>query len=341
MKIPFSKRAIVAAIASGYLFSKLQAKKPAVTMGFAGDHEVIKNLLLKKRLLKENNLQHEKIRTLLILPPGIMLGSIQAGAVTGLEKVGLIPAFDTILGVSSGSVVAYYAIAGEIAVGTSIIFDDMVRDHFIDVSRVRSLVDLDSFENTMRSVKPISTETLKKARPEFYAGTTDIKSGKGILVDVKKSPDPLSVIIASCCIPVVTGGRRSTVGEHICLDGGLAFPMPITEGIKRFTPTDVLIISGKGLEEERPLPLYTDVAMKKIFSEGVLPQVIADLIVGRHMVINQELAYFMGKRKAPDGVRLGIIYPAKSQVSPVTLNPDLLQKAVLLAKRYVEELFTE
>lgn len=317
----------------------LHRKNPTVLMSLAGDIRVIDNILKKRRLLLRKNSLHKEIRPVLILPPGAMKGSIQAGVALGLEKVDIVRTFEGVVGSSAGAAVAYYTFAGEAAVGASVIYEDMVDMKFVNPMRPWKLINIDGFEEAVRHKKPIAKEKLQKARAKIHVGATDVQTGKGQIFELNTAEDPFACVLASICIPVVSG-RNVQIGEQNYVDGAITFPLPISYALKTFNPTDILLVSGSLPDEAVPFSSLTEVFLKRIFSKSISGP-LRDAIIQSYTHANKDFDYITGKKKLPNGVRLLNIYPQASKVGYLTMQRNILQNAILEAMQFTQALFSD
>lgn len=312
-------------------------RQPVVHMSLAGDVTVIERIQKKKKLLESGNSYHEEIRPLLLLPPGAMRGAIQAGVAVGLEKMDIIKTFDTVVGISAGAAVAYYTFAGQAAIGSTVIFEDMVDMKFINYLRPRNIVNVEGFEKVLRDQKPIDVGALRDFRTNVVVGVTNYMTGVGEFIEIQKTPDPLAGVIASICIPVVSGKTVILEGKNF-VDGSIAHPMPLSYAIEKYNPTDILVVANKSLKEEAPFSGLSAALMNRILPHTI-PQLLHDAILNMYERENQELSYLTYHKKAPNGARILTIYPQASKIDMLTMDRQLLEGGILDAAAFTENLF--
>lgn len=310
-----------------------------LNINFTGDPQVIQNILKKKKLLAKNDPAHEEIKTVLILPGGGQRGVIEEGVAVALEKYELIDAFDYVIGVSTGAPVGYYMLGKEAAIGTTIYFDENVKNHFVNLLRLWKVIDIDTLGNIFRSRGNLD-DIVRKSRPKFLVGVTDKDTGKEEFVDVKKSSDPLSCVIASICVPILDGGKSVLINGRFYVDGALSNPLPITYAIEELNATDILIPFPRSLvmrnQEPKILLWVLDNFFRRMISDGLRSQL--------HTYIdrfNHELEYIIGNRNLPKGVRVGVIHPTQMPISDITMNKRLLEAGVLSSMEFTEKLFID
>ena len=69
------------------------------------DSELVQNLILKNKLLRNGDKKHEDISTVLLILSGANLGAYGAGAAIALHLLGLADVFDVVVGVSTGAAI--------------------------------------------------------------------------------------------------------------------------------------------------------------------------------------------------------------------------------------------
>jgi predicted patatin/cPLA2 family phospholipase len=320
-------------------FFKKKKKPSEIRMTYTGDIEVIKNVLRKKKLLDKNNKEQEKIKTLLLLPGGGQAGVVEAGGVVALEKLGLRDAFDNIVGISTGAGVGWYFMANETAIGTSIYFDDNVKNHFVNFYRPWKLMDIQTLQSVFQNIKPIDADTFQNARPFFYVGVTELETGNGVFINVKDQKDPLAATVASMCVPIVDGGKCMEINGKKYVDGSIAHPLPISDLIEKFSPTDILILTA--------YPPHV-VKVENRWVQELLNLVVHLLTPGLENAIrtyvdriNKELEYLTRKTQTPNGIRILVVYPEKESISKLSMNKEELENAVFTSKKFTLALFEE
>lgn len=313
-----------------------------VKMAFAGDLQVIKNLLLKKKLLEQKDSNHKKIRTVAIFPGGGQRGVIHGGLAIAFEKLGLYDAFDYMIGISAGAALPYYGLAGEAALGTSIYFQENVEGKIFNFKKFWKIFDVPKLENVFRNIKPIDTEKLLSSRTKFLVVVTDKETGRARFVDVKSSQDPLSCFMASVSFPIasdIRGGYVVSIKGHECFDGCLGNPLPITYAIEHLGATDIFLGLTEPLKKDKDNTLLMNILDKTIL-RTLSPMARCDFEHWHERYL-KELKYITGERKLPKGARIAVIYPEVTPVTSVTMDKELLENAAVRAMVYTEKIFSD
>lgn len=160
------------------------------------DCKVAQNFRLKNDLLKEGDPEHQTIKTGLFINGGIMLGAFSGGVVTGLEEVGMSEVVDWGLGESAGGAALAYFLARQSALGTSIYYEELSRNGFINFMRLERMIDIDLLVDVFRGkrgCKRLDLDVLKSSRSNLMIAVTDILDGQARYIDIKDSQiDPMT-----------------------------------------------------------------------------------------------------------------------------------------------------
>lgn len=115
------------------------------------------------------------------------------------------------------------------------------------------MVDIDYMENCIRGT--LNANTIINQRGEFWVGVTNPDDGVGYFLDAKKAvPDIIYALKASMAVPGLYD-RKVRVNNKDWVDGTIGFPCPIKEVIKKFNPTDILLITNCGKSDNIPIKL--------------------------------------------------------------------------------------
>ncbi len=228
------------------------------------NNTLVRRLRLKRALLKAQDSQHAKIRSLLFVSGGGMRGVYGAGVCLALHHLRLGDCFDVVLGVSTGAAIGGYFLAGQAQakLGTTIYYDECRAD-FVRYTFPLPALRIDKLAETFRcGRKRLNLSLLARHRSEFFVGVTHWDSGKSVLIDAKRArPDPVAAITASLALtfayptPIYVNGEEYT-------DGGMSLPLPLKKTVEHFSPTDILVVSNYSQE--------MSLAMGDSFGEKIL-----------------------------------------------------------------------
>lgn len=305
-----------------------------IEMGFTGDSQVLENIVTKVQLLRSGNIQNaKKIRTVVVLPGGGQRGVLQTGAALAFEKLNLTDGIDAIVGVSSGAGVAIYWLGGEAATGARIAVDDLIKNHFVSYMHPWRIMNIEVLERILRSIRPVNLDHFRRQRTKLLIGVTDYNTGKEKYIDVKKMKDPIDAIIASVSIPVFAK-NLVTIEKHVYIDGGPGSPLPISYAFEKFKATDVLVIQTRTLDYKPTYPRLFAL-MLRFTAYRFLSKGVRDDLIHYDKRYNSEMAYIMGDKPVPDGVRLATIYPKVMPIRKASKNSKLLKKVLFESEEFV------
>lgn len=201
--------------------------------------------LLVERLLRRRRGPVPGMRSMMIVCGGAMRGTYGAGVVLALHQLGLGKAFDTVIGISTGAPTSAYFLSGPVhtKLATSVYYDDCPRA-FLRLSRLHRPLDFNALSDIFNAgPKAIGFQNVKRSPSEFFALATRTASGSADLINVKTArPGPLAAIRASIAIPTLSAPVRVNGVEYI--DGDI-HPLPAELIIRKFHPTDVLIVPNR------------------------------------------------------------------------------------------------
>ena len=93
-------------------------------------------------------------------------------------------------------------------------------------------------------------------RAKFFVMGTKLPNGKSTLINAKEAPDMITAMKASMALPGLYG-KVITVDRCHYIDGDFSDPFPVKEIVRRFRPTDLLVIDNRTQEvsqaNHRPL----------------------------------------------------------------------------------------
>lgn len=186
----------------------------------------------------------------LVIEGGCMRGVVSGGETLGICRLELLPAFDSIYGVSAGAAAGAYLIANQ-AEAVSIYFEDVNNEQFIDPlrpTRGQAIADISYLTHkVMKEIKPLNWRKVVDSPIDLHIFVTSASDGKSVdLNHFSNQDDLLEAIHCSCRMPIIAG-RPLRVAENtfytdggISTGGGLALEEAITDGC-----THLLILQSK------------------------------------------------------------------------------------------------
>ncbi|MGD8395455.1 MAG: patatin-like phospholipase family protein [Candidatus Eiseniibacteriota bacterium] len=182
----------------------------------------------------------------LVVQGGAMRGVFTAGALCGLEELGLRDCFDVAFGASGGAINIAYLLAGQVFYGTSIYYSDINNNAFIDFRRFAAgnAVDIDyCFDEVIGRRKRLDLERVLAHPTELRIVLTDVEAGTSMHVrqhDLEEASELLLALKASAAMPLVYR-RHLALGERRVMDGAYLDPVPLDAAIAAGC-TDVVVL---------------------------------------------------------------------------------------------------
>jgi predicted patatin/cPLA2 family phospholipase len=242
--------------------------------------------LFKIKTEREKGIE-PKSGPLLIIGGGGQRGPFGGGGVVALSRLGLVNAFKTVVGVSTGAPTASFFLSEQAEIGCSIYYNENIIDNsFLDLRREEGqpIMDIDwlcdVFKNgNSNGEKKLDVQTMKGNPSELYYAVTDVENGLGKLLKASDLEDPIDQGIKASCavpglydkeVPVSVGGVIKTY-----VDGGVALPMPIVESFQIHKPTSVVVFANRPKKFEdtffnKLVSKYKSLVVKTEFADEVL-----------------------------------------------------------------------
>lgn len=229
---------------------------------------------------------------------GAMRSIYCLGAIRALVDRGLAPEVRSIH-VASAGCVAGAVLAAKIAdpSGPTVaemgdrLLRELAGDRFINLWRLRRVVDVDYLVDTIRNVTHLSSSTLSSHRLNFEVALTDAQRGTAFYVNLTSAPtdhDLYQALLGTMAIPLLYPPKVFIGGRHY-LDGGITDPLPVLRALQQ-NPRILIAISsvaksnlGRELEghESRVvqlLPVLPSQIRHLLLSRNPLAAAVEDLI---------------------------------------------------------------
>lgn len=299
----------------------------------AKSNPIVRRLLLKKKLLKEENPGHTKIKTALILGGGGMRAAFSAGVLMGLEKLGLGDVFDIVVGISVGSPMCAYFLSGQREFGTSIFFEELAGSKFIKLSRLSKIMDIDYLESVFRNIKPLNQKNVRSSRSQFYVTVTDARTGRGELLDMKDEKiDIIDAVCASSALPVIYNKTIIINGKHYC-DGAIGNGIPIDFVVKKGCTDILIVLNNSAKEKHNSAPLFERIF--SLFYMRKFTPVLRTATLARNRLYNQSLR----KISRLKNVNIGILTPEEMPLKRMSRDSMKMREVAKKAEKKIEKIF--
>ena len=199
-------------------------------------HPVVKVLLDRARKGSLPGKRDDGFKVGLAIEGGSLRGVVSAGMVTALEALGLVNVFDVVYGTSAGAINGAYFLSGQAAFGTTIYYENINSNRFVDVRRVltaRPIVSLDYvFNEVLPKEKVLDWEAVLNSSVPLMAMASSVSLQQPIaLGDFSNREELFTALRASSQMPGVTGPPVSFRGD-LFFDGSIYESVPYAAAIK-------------------------------------------------------------------------------------------------------------
>ena len=199
-------------------------------------HPVLKIIEERKKSGSRAGKREDPFKVGLAIEGGGMRGIVSAGMVTALEYLGYLDTFDAVYGTSAGAINGAYFVAGQAHCGTTIYFQNINNDKFIDFRRLLTSKPVMSLEFLLGRVMVKEKVLDWKAVIDSHVPLKVIATSLGRLRPVILPPsdsreDLFEAFRASARIPLIAGGPVSRDGDRY-LDGGIIEAIPYKTAVE-------------------------------------------------------------------------------------------------------------
>lgn len=196
----------------------------------AHSHPVIRLILDRKQGRSRPGMRGDPHKLGLVLEGGGMRGVVSAAMGLALEHLGLRDVFDVVYGSSAGTVNGAYFVAGQMAYGVSIYYQNINSSRFISFRRLfrgAPIVSLDYlFSHVMRIDKPLDAPAVLESDVPLKVLASSLKRRRAVVFDRFASFDDLLLKLkAGALMPWAAGPPVSIDGE-LFVDASLYDSVP-------------------------------------------------------------------------------------------------------------------
>ena len=169
----------------------------------------------------------------LVLEGGGMRGVVIGGMVAALERLGLTPGFDLVVGSSAGAINGAALLAGSAVAAADAYCGPLASKSFVNPLRVlrgKPVLDVNDVLGVVSGFEAGHTRIVAGAA-ELHCVCTDVETASAIdLTGMDNERDVWTAILASSRMPWAGGPPIEFRGRHY-LDGGMAAAVPIDEAL--------------------------------------------------------------------------------------------------------------
>ncbi|MCC6945204.1 MAG: patatin-like phospholipase family protein [Thermomicrobiales bacterium] len=257
---------------------------------------------------------------------GGMSGVYSGGVAIALHRLGLIDAFDSLIGISAGAAACAYFLSGQPELGASLYYEEFASKRFLNPYRITNIMDIDYLMAELRYGKALDVDRIRAGRSRLLIGATTVQTGECTLLDVMNEPtDIVTAIAASCSLPGISAGSRCLDGVAYT-DGVVSCGLPIAYARDQLQCTDLLIVLNAPFTAVQPAPSLAERLIVGMLARK-MPRAIRRGFATRNRLYDESAALIRSLESPCSGVNVGVIAPTESLVGPLTTDPVLLRLA--------------
>lgn len=200
----------------------------------AGSHPVA--LVLRERAERGSQPgdRDDPHRLALVLEGGGMRGVVSAGMAAALERLGLRPCFDLVVGSSAGAINGAALLAGAAREATAAYCGPLASRSFVNPLRVlrgKPVLDVNEIFTFVARVDVAGHDRVTADAGVLHCIAVDIESARAVdLHGMRTERELWDALLASSRMPWA-GGPPVEIDGRRYLDGGMASPVPVAEAI--------------------------------------------------------------------------------------------------------------
>jgi len=300
--------------------------------------DAVRNILRRKAEREAGQLKPVSQKTALILQGGAMRGVASAGAIIALEQLGFTRAFDAVYGASAGAINGAYFLAGQAAFGTSIYYQDIANRRFINLWRLRKIVDMDFlFEEIIARRKRLDLRRVRENPTPLVIVATDALTGReAVFCSHDEEVDLLTALKASAALPILYP-HPVRLKDRLYVDGGVVDAIPIERAV-RDGCTDLLVVLTVPKTHRAQPPSALERALAARWLRSISPD-LERAFLQRHEAYNRALDLALGRRAVPANI-VALFLDAQLPLRRLTTDVHLLKRAAIEMGRLTLRLFT-
>ncbi|MGM9928499.1 MAG: patatin family protein [Bacillus sp. (in: firmicutes)] len=231
---------------------------------------------------------------------------LEGGGMRGLYTVGVLDRFldhqimaDYVVGVSAGACHGVSYVSKQRGRSYQVNTDYLEDKRYASLSnymKTKSVFGMDFiFDEIPHKLNLFDYESFLDSPCEFFAGVTNVQSGKPVYFDKQNMNNDATVLRASSSIPVFSPIVEYKGGQY--LDGGTSDPIPVKKAMEDGCDKVIIVLTqNRGYEKQ---PEKFRMIYKRFFKN--YPQMI-DLLDHRHELYNETLRYIDELEKQGDAI---------------------------------------
>lgn len=265
----------------------------------------------------------------LIVQGGGMRGVYSLAVLAAFEEMGWTRCFDHVAGASAGAMNGAHFITGQARYGVETYIDYLSNRKFIDLFRLRKLMDLDyMIDDLVRHVRPFNLPALLEASTELHIALADAEDASlHYVTNRSEDVDLWEAFRATGALPILYN-RFVKVGDRLYLDGslsdGLSLPRLLALGCRYIVVVLTKPLSFRSQRMSRPVRALAWWATRQY--SPALKRAIFD----GNLHFNRTMSILAAPAEASvhEAVRILVIAPGSEEhlVRCVTTDPRRLRR---------------
>jgi predicted patatin/cPLA2 family phospholipase len=288
--------------------------------------------------------REDRARLALALEGGGMRGVVSAGMAAALERLGLSPHFDLVVGTSAGALNATALLAGVADACCTAYHSAFTSRRFINPYRLligRAAVDVAfTLDHVDEALDAGRHERAVTSRIPLHCVATDVeRAAPAVLSELRSVPEMREALLASSRMPWVGGAPVEFRGRRF-LDGGLSESIPSRTAIN-LGATHVLVLQTRpsGVKIEPTSPLVDRIIARRL---SALNPALLELYRRRPQDYERTVAELAAATESPPPdapFAYGLRMPAGSPVvDRLERRAEVLEAAGSAAQEHAERL---
>jgi predicted patatin/cPLA2 family phospholipase len=245
-----------------------------------------------------------------------MRASYSMGGLLALEEMGLINAFDVVIGSSAGAINGAYFVAGQAKIATEVYSKYVTDTSFINPFRLNKIMDVDYLIKELSSGEmALDTKRVVESGVDLRFNMIEYPSAKECEISVLEKPNEIMKLInASIAIPAISNEIIEIDGQKY-IDGAIVDPAPLKSAIQMGCTDIVVILTRSRKFRRKPSSLAYGFLSKTYFKDW--PKESKDDLFRRFSLVN-DLYDFIWKHEGDNGsYRVSIIAPESDTLAGV------------------------
>jgi predicted patatin/cPLA2 family phospholipase len=268
----------------------------------------------------------------LVAQGGGMRGTYSIAALAALEQEGFTGRFADLYGTSAGALNSAYFVAGQAAAGVDIYVDYLSNERFINLRRVRRIIDIDYLiDEVLRKSVRLKTDRVEALPCRLHVGLTSVTTGLLDWVDVDRDTDIFEVMRATAALPVVFG-REISVGGDRYVDGGLLAPVPLQRALRDGYKNLVVVLTRPPEFVPQPPNALTGALIRIAARCQRHSRQVVSLLGGQMAHLGEELAIIRTADFATNGLRIWTVAPSADIAARLTRDRAILEQTASIGR---------